>query len=46
MLYGSYARGDYDGESAIDLLVLLNDNEVSMITDVFTLTLQAILPPQ
>lgn len=46
VLYGSYARGDYDDESDIDLLVVLNDNEVSTITEVFTLsdlTLQAIL---
>lgn len=52
MLYGSYARGDYDGESemnqlSICLSVVLNDNEIYTITDVFILsdlTLKAILP--
>lgn len=46
VLYGSYARGDYDDESDIDLLVVLNDNKVDTINEVFTLsdlTLQAIL---
>ncbi len=46
MLYGSYARGDYDDEYDINLFVVLNDREVNTITEVFTqsdLTLQAIL---
>jgi len=46
VLYGSYARGDYDDESDIDLFVVLNDNEVNTITEVSTLsalTPQAIL---
>jgi len=46
VLYGSYARGDYDDESDIDLLVVLNDNKINTITEIFTLsdlTLQAIL---
>lgn len=29
MLFGSYARGDYNGESDIDLLILLNRDKVS-----------------
>jgi predicted nucleotidyltransferase len=29
ILYGSYARGDYDDESDIDLMVLLNDEQVN-----------------
>lgn len=42
VLYGSYARGDYDDESDIDLMVLLNDEtvdtyvEIRKITDVET----------
>lgn len=28
MLYGSYARGDYDDESDIDLMVVLKDEQV------------------
>ncbi len=43
VLYGSYARGDYDDEYDINLFVVLNDREVNTITEVFTqsdLTLQ------
>jgi predicted nucleotidyltransferase len=46
ILFGSYARGDYDEESDIDLLVVLNDKEVNTINEVFKLsdlTLQFIL---
>ncbi len=46
VLHGSYARSDYDDESDSDLFVVLNDNEINTITEVFTLsdlTLQAIL---
>lgn len=28
ILFGSYARGDYNSESDIDLLVLVNDNDL------------------
>ena len=38
ILYGSYARGDYDEESDIDLMVVLNDEEVNTITEVFRLS--------
>lgn len=31
VLYGSYVRGDYDDESYINLLVVLNDREVNTI---------------
>lgn len=46
ILYGSYARGDYDEESDIDLIVLLNDKTVDTIAEVFRLselTLETIL---
>lgn len=46
VLYGSYARGDYDEESDIDLMVVLNDSEINIIDEVFllsNLTLDAIL---
>ncbi|MBC8151765.1 MAG: nucleotidyltransferase domain-containing protein [Bacteroidetes bacterium] len=38
VLYGSYARGDYDDESDIDLMVLLNDDTVDTIAEVFRIT--------
>ncbi len=44
VLYGSYARGDYDDESDIDLMVILNDEQVDTIHEVFrlcNLTLEA-----
>ena len=28
ILYGSYARGDYDSESDVDILVLIDDNNL------------------
>lgn len=34
VLFGSYARGDYDDESDIDLMVLLNDDEISTFTEI------------
>ncbi len=33
ILYGSYARGDFHGESDIDLLIVLNDSELSKIRE-------------
>jgi len=33
ILYGSYARGDFNEESDIDFLVLLNDEEVRAIKE-------------
>lgn len=38
ILYGSYARGDYDEESDIDLMVVLNDEKVDTISEVFVLS--------
>lgn len=38
ILYGSYARGDYDDESDIDLMVLLNDEQVNTYREVFRLS--------
>ena len=38
VLYGSYARGDYDEESDIDLMVLLNDPKVSTYTEIFRMS--------
>ena len=35
VLFGSYARGDYDDESDIDILVILNDETVDTIDEVF-----------
>lgn len=29
ILYGSYARGNYDNESDVDILVIVNDKELS-----------------
>ena len=34
ILYGSYARGDFNEESDIDFLVLLNDENVSVIKEI------------
>lgn len=34
ILYGSYARGDYDEESDIDLMVVLNDEEVNTYREI------------
>ncbi|HEX7715020.1 MAG TPA: nucleotidyltransferase domain-containing protein [Bacillota bacterium] len=28
VLFGSYARGDYDGESDIDVMLMLNEDEI------------------
>lgn len=33
VLYGSYARGDYDEESDIDLMIILNDEKVDTISE-------------
>lgn len=33
LLYGSYARGDYDKESDIDMLVVLKDEHYSPFTE-------------
>ena len=33
ILYGSYARGDFNEESDIDFLVLLNDEEVRVMKE-------------
>ncbi|MBN8825572.1 MAG: nucleotidyltransferase domain-containing protein [Spirosoma sp.] len=38
VLYGSYARGDYDEESDIDLMVLLNDETVNTYAELFRLS--------
>jgi predicted nucleotidyltransferase len=38
VLYGSYARGDYDEESDIDLMIILNDLEVDTIEEIFSLS--------
>jgi predicted nucleotidyltransferase len=38
VLYGSYARGDYDDESDIDLMVLLNDEHVNTYAEIFRLS--------
>lgn len=46
VLFGSYARGDYDEESDIDLMVLLNDEQVNTYTKIFQicdLTMDCIL---
>ncbi len=34
ILYGSYARGDYDDESDIDLMVVLNDERVDTFGEI------------
>lgn len=34
ILYGSYARGDYDDESDVDLMILLNDNQVDTYAEI------------
>ena len=38
VLYGSYARGDYDDESDIDLLVILNDASINTYAEIFRIT--------
>lgn len=38
VLFGSYARGDYDEESDIDLMVLLNDEQVNTYTEIFQMS--------
>lgn len=38
VLYGSYARGDYDEESDIDLMILLNDEQVDTYAEIFRLS--------
>ncbi|GAB3511710.1 nucleotidyltransferase domain-containing protein [Spirosoma knui] len=38
VLYGSYARGDHDDESDIDLMMVLNDEKVDTIAEVFALS--------
>lgn len=34
VLYGSYARGDYDDESDIDLMIVLNDDKVNTYAEI------------
>lgn len=38
VLFGSYARGDYDEESDIDLMVLLNDETINTYAELFRLS--------
>jgi hypothetical protein len=38
ILYGSYARGDYDDESDIDLMIVLNDDRVNTYAEIFRLS--------
>ena len=38
VLFGSYARGDYDEESDIDLMILLSDEQVNTIAEGFRLS--------
>jgi predicted nucleotidyltransferase len=38
ILYGSYARGDYDEESDIDLMVVLADDVVNTYAELFRLS--------
>ena len=38
VLFGSYARGDYEEESDIDLLMILHDDKVDTIAEVFRLS--------
>ena len=38
ILYGSYARGDYDDESDIDLMILLDDSQVDTYAEAFRLS--------
>ncbi len=38
VLYGSYARGDYNDESDIDLLVVLNDAQVDTYREIRKIT--------
>ena len=35
ILYGSYARGDFHGESDVDFLLLLKNNEVKFGNEIF-----------
>ena len=37
ILYGSYARGDFHDESDVDLLIVLNDAELSKIKEINSL---------
>ena len=37
ILYGSYARGDFNEESDIDFMVLLNDEEVRTSKEILTI---------
>lgn len=34
VLYGSYARGDYEEESDIDLMIILNDEKVDTYAEI------------
>ena len=34
VLYGSYARGDYDDESDIDLMIVLNDETIDTYREI------------
>ncbi|GAB3761157.1 nucleotidyltransferase domain-containing protein [Spirosoma pomorum] len=34
VLYGSYARGDYNSESDVDLMVVLNDDKVNTYAEI------------
>jgi len=38
ILYGSYARGDYNDDSDIDLLIVLNDNTISRLQEIENLS--------
>jgi len=38
VLYGSYARGDYDDESDIDLMVVLTDERVNTYAEIRKIT--------
>lgn len=38
VLYGSYVRGDYQDESDIDLMLVLNDEQVDTIAELWNLT--------
>ncbi|GAA4407575.1 hypothetical protein GCM10023187_28330 [Nibrella viscosa] len=38
VLYGSYARGDFDEESDVDYLVILNEEQVSPAKEVYKIS--------